>query len=91
MSPRSGSSISPLAQVSPRSDCAPRRRSPAGFAYPLATAGERAALNARLADTGITVLYVEMIAISADTVPADHRAHARDRRRDRRHAARRLR
>lgn len=47
---------------------------PGGIAYPLATAGERATLKRRLADTGVTVLYVEMIAITADTAPADHRA-----------------
>ena len=47
---------------------------PGGTAYPLADRGERAALKRRLADTGIAVLYVEMIAISPDTIPADHRA-----------------
>lgn len=44
-----------------------------GIAYPLAEAGERGALRRRLADTGIELLYVEILPITRDLVPSAHR------------------
>lgn len=46
---------------------------PGGTAYPLGAAGERAALRRHLRDTGIGILYIEMIALAAGLRPADHR------------------
>lgn len=44
-----------------------------GIAYPLASAAEQAAVRRRCSDTGVQVLYVELISISETTVPEAHR------------------
>ncbi len=45
----------------------------AGIAYPLTAAGERRLLRRRLADAGVQLLYVELLPITRDLVPAAHR------------------
>lgn len=47
--------------------------SPGGVCYPLATSAERLEVRRRCADNGVSVLYVELISISASTVAGDHR------------------
>jgi sugar phosphate isomerase/epimerase len=47
---------------------------PGGAAYPLDTVAARAALRRRLRDTGVSVLYIEMIALAPGLRPADHHA-----------------
>ena len=44
-----------------------------GIAYPLASAAEQATVRRRCSDTGVQVLYVELISISEATVPEAHR------------------
>ena len=44
-----------------------------GVHYPLASAADRAEVRRRAADTGVGILYVELIAITDRTIPASHR------------------
>jgi sugar phosphate isomerase/epimerase len=46
---------------------------PGGIAYPLTGPGERRALRRRLADAGVGLLYIELLAITRDLDPAAHR------------------
>jgi sugar phosphate isomerase/epimerase len=46
---------------------------PGGIAYPLATAAEQAEMRRRIAATGVSVLYIEMVGLSEDTRVADCR------------------
>ncbi|HXF55110.1 MAG TPA: sugar phosphate isomerase/epimerase [Hyphomicrobiaceae bacterium] len=47
---------------------------PGGIAYPLATKAERAEVRRRIAATGVSVLYIEMVGLSETTRIADYRA-----------------
>jgi sugar phosphate isomerase/epimerase len=47
---------------------------PGGIEYPLRGAAEQAELRRRIAATGVTVLYIELISLSETTRVADHRA-----------------
>lgn len=47
--------------------------SPGGIEYPLRSEAERAEVRRRIADTGTSVLYVELISISEKTRAAEHR------------------
>lgn len=47
---------------------------PGAVSYPLDDPGERSALRRRLADTGVELLYVELLPITRDLVPSAHRA-----------------
>jgi sugar phosphate isomerase/epimerase len=46
---------------------------PGGIAYPLATAAEQAEMRRRIAATGVSVLYIEMVGLSEGTRVADYR------------------
>lgn len=46
---------------------------PGGIEYPLRTAAEQAEVRRRCNETGVGVLYVELISLSERTVAADHR------------------
>ena len=46
--------------------------SPGGIVYPLSTESEQEALRQRLADTGMTIQYIELITLTADTRAADY-------------------
>lgn len=46
---------------------------PGGIAYPLATAAEQAEVRRRIAATGVSVLYIEMVGLSEETRVADYR------------------
>lgn len=46
---------------------------PGGIAYPLATAAEQAEMLRRIAATGVSVLYIEMVGLSEETRVADYR------------------
>ncbi len=47
---------------------------PGGPKYPLATAAEQAEVRRRAKDTGVEILYVELISITEETRPEDFRA-----------------
>jgi sugar phosphate isomerase/epimerase len=46
---------------------------PGGIAYPLATAAEQAEMRRRIAATGLSVLYIEMVGLAEATRVADYR------------------
>jgi sugar phosphate isomerase/epimerase len=46
---------------------------PGGIAYPLSTAAEQAEMRRRIAATGVSVLYIEMVGLSETTRVADYR------------------
>lgn len=48
--------------------------SPGGVEYPLRTAGEQAEMRRRIAATGTSVLYIELISLSEATRASDHKA-----------------
>lgn len=46
--------------------------SPGGIEYPLHSLGEQAEMRRRMAATGVSVLYIELISLSEHTKPRDH-------------------